>query len=382
MSLLVLKANNTVQSSSESESFAKRIVAWQRVSGRHGLPWQSDRTAYRVWLSEVMLQQTQVITVLPYFERFLNAFPSVQSLAQAPAEQVMALWSGLGYYSRARNLHRCAQQVVSEHCGQFPIERAGLEALPGIGRSTAAAIRVFAHGQRDAILDGNVKRVFCRHFAVEGVPDTPATLRQLWPLAEHELPQTDLVAYTQGLMDLGATVCTRNRPNCSGCPVSETCQAFQTDQVAQLPTRRKKKSLPQRETTIVLAIDAEQQVLVEQRPDSGIWGGLLSLPESDLQADTEIETLLGNAGLSAHVVVDAADASNASQLPPIDHIFTHFKLRLHPVMVRVKFRASQVQEAGLRPLPLGAAAQSALPRPIKALLEAVAAQSDDLWTGQ
>ena len=377
----MLQANNTVQSSSESESFAKRIVAWQGVSGRHGLPWQSDRTAYRVWLSEVMLQQTQVITVLPYFERFLDAFPSLQSLAQAPTEQVLELWSGLGYYSRARNLHRCAQQVVGEYGGQFPVERADLETLPGIGRSTAAAIRVFAHGQRDAILDGNVKRVFCRHFAIEGVPDTPATLRQLWPLAERELPQTDLVAYTQGLMDLGATVCTRNRPDCPACPVSETCRAFQTDQVAQLPTRREKKSLPQRQTTIVLAIDAKQQVLVQQRPDTGIWGGLLSLPESDLQVDTEIETLLSDAGLLAHVVVDAADARNASQLPPIDHAFTHFKLRLHPVMVRVRYRASRVQAAGLRPLPLSAAAQAALPRPIKALLERLAAQSDELRVG-
>jgi len=325
-----------------------------------------------VWLSEVMLQQTQVATVIPYFERFLCAFPTVSALADARAEQVMELWSGLGYYSRARNLLRCAQQIVSEHGGRFPAERAALEALPGIGRSTAAAIRVFAQGERDSILDGNVKRVFCRHFDITGVPDSTTTQRRLWSLAERELPQTDLIAYTQGLMDLGATVCTRHRPECGKCPVRETCRACLTDRVDQLPTRRKRQALPQRETTVVLAIDAAQQVLVQQRPDAGIWGGLLSLPESALDAQTAIESLLDDTGLSALVALtDSSDAS-VQRLAPIEHVFTHFRLRLHPVLVAVRARSAGVQAGGFRPLALQNASGAALPKPIKALLESLA----------
>jgi len=327
-----------------------------------------------------MLQQTQVATVIPYFERFLTAFPTVDALAGAASERVMELWSGLGYYSRARNLHRCAQQIVSEYGGGFPSDRAALEALPGIGRSTAAAIMVFAHGKRDAILDGNVKRVFCRHFAVTGVPDSPATLRQLWPLAERELARSDLVAYTQGLMDLGATVCTRNRPTCEQCPVHQSCEAFKTDRVAELPTRRKRQALPQRETTVLVAVDAELQVFVEQRPDSGIWGGLLSLPESSLDADARIESLLEDTGLAAHVVLREPMAKGVLRLAPIEHAFTHFRLRLHPVLVAVESRPTTLREGGFKSLHLQEATGAALPRPIKGLLERLAAQNNDLWS--
>lgn len=327
-----------------------------------------------------MLQQTQVATVIPYFERFLTVFPTVNALAGAGSEQVMELWSGLGYYSRARNLHRCAQLVVSEHGGEFPSDRAALEALPGIGRSTAAAIMVFAHGMRDAILDGNVKRVFCRHFAVTGLPDSPAILRQLWPLAERELADSNLVAYTQGLMDLGATVCTRNRPACDQCPVSQSCEALKTDRVAELPTRRKRQALPQRETTVLVAIDARQQVLVQQRPDTGIWGGLLSLPESSLAADTRIESLLDDTGLAAHVVLREPGGAGVQRLAPIEHVFTHFRLRLHPVLVAVESRPTTLQEGGFKPLPLQKATGAALPKPIKGLLEELATQNNDLWS--
>ena len=368
-----------------TEAFAHRLLNWFDEFGRNDLPWQHPRAPYRVWVSEIMLQQTQVATVIPYFERFLSAFPTVETLATATSEQVMALWSGLGYYSRARNLHRCAQQLVSEHGGEFPADRVALEALPGIGRSTAAAIMVFAHGRREAILDGNVKRVLCRHFDVVGVPDSPATLRQLWPLAERELAHSNLVGYTQGLMDLGAMVCTRNRPTCGQCPVHQSCEAFKTDRVADLPTRRKRQALPQRETTVVVAVDTRHQVFVQQRPDAGIWGGLLSLPESSLDAETRIESLLDDTGLSAHVVLrqtaglKGLKKAGVQRLTPIEHVFTHFRLRLHPVLVAVESRPTALQEGGFKPLLLQKASGAALPKPIKSLLEELASKRQHLW---
>ena len=358
-------------------SFATRLVAWQHRHGRHDLPWQDPRDAYRVWLSEVMLQQTQVATVIPYFERFLAAFPSLQALAAASTEQVMAQWSGLGYYRRARLLHQCAIAVVEQHGGSFPVERDALVALPGIGRTTAAAIRVFAHGQRDAILDGNVKRVFCRHFAIEGVPDASPTQRILWPLAERELARRDVVAYTQGLMDLGATVCTRSKPACEQCPVADTCQALAQGRINELPSRRTRVVLPWREQTVLVLRDACDRVLLVARPAHGIWGGLLSLPEASLPPASSAAQLLRDAGLHGlGLRRGAARKQPAQVLEPIEHAFTHFRLRLHPVLVMIDddFVATGVADSGgasVRQLALADVGQAPLPAPIKTLLQAL-----------
>ncbi|MEK9721716.1 MAG: A/G-specific adenine glycosylase, partial [Quisquiliibacterium sp.] len=225
---------------------ADKIIKWQAVHGRADLPWQGTRDAYRIWVSEVMLQQTQVGTVLGYYGDFLRRFPDVYSLAGASDQEVMAAWSGLGYYSRARNLHACARQVVNQHHGSFPQSAAQLQELPGIGRSTAAAIAAFAFGERAAILDGNVKRVFCRLFGIEGVPDTSQTLRLLWSIAQRELPANRVERYTQGLMDLGAMLCTRSNPRCDQCPVRRRCQAFIQGRTGELPERKSRGVKPQR----------------------------------------------------------------------------------------------------------------------------------------
>ncbi len=366
--------NSASIDSSVAASLAVRLTEWQRKYGRHHLPWQKPRSDYRVWLSEVMLQQTQVATVIPYFERFLRAFPSLQALAAAPSEQVMEQWSGLGYYSRARNLHRCAQLVVEHHGGKFPCTREALMSLPGIGRSTAAAIMVFAHGQRDAILDGNVKRVFCRHFGITGVPDSAPVLRQLWPVAERELAERNVVAYTQGLMDLGATICLRTKPDCDRCPIAGTCQAFQQDRVHELPTRRKRASLPQRQTTVLVLLNERREVLLQLRPDTGIWGGLLSLPESGLPPDSRSIAHLQDCGLGSMVAQSGHAGMSGPELAPINHTFTHFKLTLRPVVIRVSASMPALNDstAGLaRFVSLSQIETAALPRPIKTLLTRV-----------
>ena len=258
--------------------FSEQLIRWQKKHGRHALPWQNTRDAYRIWLSEIMLQQTQVAAVIPYYQRFLERFPDVAGLATAPAEDVMALWSGLGYYSRARNLHQCAKRVMSEHGGRFPDDPALLAELPGIGRSTAAAIAAFAYGARAAILDGNVKRVFTRVFGVEGFPGDKAVETQLWRRAVALLPARGVEAYTQGLMDLGATLCTRSSPACETCPLAARCVALHTGRVEQLPTRKSKAAIPERQTAMLVVLDGDD-VLFQRRPQRGIWGGLLSLPE-------------------------------------------------------------------------------------------------------
>ena len=272
-------------------SFSDAIIAWQKVHGRHTLPWQNTRNAYLVWLSEIMLQQTQVSAVLGYYARFLERFPTVQSLAEAPVEDVMAQWSGLGYYTRARNLHKCAQRVVAEYGGVFPSDPLLLADLPGIGRSTAAAIAAFSSGTRAAIMDGNVKRVFARVFGIDTYPGERKTEEAMWRRAEALLPETGIEAYTQGLMDMGATLCTRSSPSCERCPMQSRCVAFATDRTRDLPVRKPKKASPEKQA-IMLAIVDDGQVLLEQRPATGIWGGLMSLPELDghvLAEDDDIE---------------------------------------------------------------------------------------------
>ncbi|MDR2881621.1 MAG: A/G-specific adenine glycosylase, partial [Azoarcus sp.] len=284
-----------------------RLIAWQHNHGRHGLPWQGTRDPYRIWLSEIMLQQTQVATVIPYYARFLERFPDAATLAAAPVEEVMALWSGLGYYARARNLHRAACAVMEEHGGHFPVTATVLAGLPGIGRSTAAAIAAFASSERTAILDGNVKRVLCRVFGIEGFPGERAVEERLWALAESLLPENaeDIGIYIQAQMDLGATVCTRTRPNCEACPLATQCVAHATKRVAELPTARSRKTPPRR-TTRMAVVMLGNSVLLERRPPAGIWGGLLTLPEIPEGTDTD-DWVLRSFGI---------DRASARALPP------------------------------------------------------------------
>ncbi len=352
------------QATVASPSFAATLIAWQRQHGRNDLPWQNTRDAYRIWLSEIMLQQTQVSTVLPYFQRFLERFPDVKQLAAADLDEVLQLWSGLGYYSRARNLHRAAQQVVAEHGGRFPQEREVLETLPGIGRSTAAAIAAFAYGRREAILDGNVKRVLARYGAVAGFPGDKKAADRLWALAETLLPDTDIErgieSYTQGLMDLGATLCTRT-PDCARCPVRAGCAALAQGAVASYPASRPKRINPTRQTGMLLLVH-RGRVLLRQRPPMGLWGGLWVFPEMDGRDEEEGHSVAARLGCE----LDTLEA-----LPPLRHAFTHFTLDITPLLGRVKAVQPAVNSGGNRWLGLEEALAAAVPTPVRTLLERV-----------
>jgi len=338
------------------DSFAARLVRWQRRHGRHDLPWQGTRDAYRIWLSEVMLQQTQVAAVVPYFERFVERFPTVGALAAAKEDDVLALWSGLGYYARARNLHRAAKDVLARCDGRFPVRLDAVLELPGVGRSTAAAIVAFATGEPHAILDGNVKRVLARHAGIAGDPSSAAVAAMLWQAAAARLPTRDIEAYTQGLMDLGASVCARE-PRCDMCPVATDCVARIEDRTAQLPGR-KKRAEPGRKRTSMLVIVSGGEVLLEKRPPSGIWGGLWSLPEAPARARPS-QAALRAWGL---------EMTRAKKLEAFEHAFSHFTLEVTPWRVDVKHGA---RVAGDRPttwLALSETASAALPAPVKSLL--------------
>lgn len=336
--------------------FSARLIAWQRANGRHDLPWQNTRDPYRIWLSEIMLQQTQVSAVIPYYQRFLERFPDLASLAAAPIDPVLEAWSGLGYYARARNLHRCAREIVDRHGGSFPRTGEALALLPGIGRSTAAAIAAFAFGERAAILDGNVKRVLSRCFAIEGFPGQAAAERQLWALAENLLPPDGIEAYTQGLMDLGASLCARSRPRCGECPLDGLCLARRDGRQAELPTARPKKERPERDSAVVLFTDG-QLVGLQRRPPHGLWGGLLAPPEGEASA------LAARHGL--HPLAAPED------LPVLKHGFTHFRLNLHASYCRIAPPGLQAGEspAGLEWIELDPGKSHALPAPVRTLLE-------------
>ena len=351
----------------EDPEFSADVVRWQKTHGRHALPWQNTRDAYRIWLSEIMLQQTQVAAVIPYYQRFLERFPDVATLASAPAEDVMSHWSGLGYYSRARNLHRCAQRVQAEYDGVFPADPALLADLPGIGRSTAAAISAFAYGTRAAILDGNVKRVFCRVFGIEGFPGAKPVEDQLWRRAEALLPRDDMQSYTQGLMDLGATLCTRSRPACERCPLAHRCVAFASGRTAELPVRKPKKAVPERHT-VMLVIEDDGHVLLEQRPGTGIWGGLLSLPE--VAADDDCERGI------ARAVAPFGILASHQRLQPFSHGFTHFKLHVAPYRVSLSRRHLMAGQAEHVWYPVGKLAEGPLPAPVKKLLLELLGKAD------
>jgi len=352
-------------------TFSARVIEWQLRHGRHDLPWQGTSDPYRIWLSEVMLQQTQVATVVPYFERFVKRFPDLLMLAAAPLDAVLAVWAGLGYYSRARNLHRCAQQIVVLHGGAFPRSAATLARLPGIGRSTAAAIAAFAYGERVAILDGNVKRVLARHFGVEGHPGAAATERELWRHAESQLPVTGIDAYTQGLMDLGATLCLRRQPRCTACPVQTTCIAKRDDRIDALPAPRPSRSRPLRAAILALVSDGRGVMLLERRAPSGIWGGLLSAPEFDPDlSDAELERAMAlRFGLRGEVI---------HQGDAVRHEFTHYSFLMQPRVVRVVDALAVSEASGLEWLPAGAVEHAALPAPVRRLLRALLVDSREI----
>ncbi len=351
--------------------FSQAVIDWQQQHGRHALPWQNTRDAYRIWLSEIMLQQTQVTAVLDYYARFLARFPTLQALAEAPSEDVMAQWSGLGYYTRARNLHACAKRVVADYASQFPSDPALLAELPGIGRSTAAAIAAFSSGTRAAILDGNVKRVFARVFGIDQYPGLKPVEDDLWRRAVALLPAEGIEAYTQGLMDLGATLCTRSRPDCIRCPLRSRCVAHATGRTAELPVRKDNKAVPEKHASLLVIVDAGE-VLLEQRGASGIWGGLLSLPEVDGHAT--------QAGVDQDMLTRAAsafgDVEELAALLPLVHGFTHYKLHIAPFRVALGARGA-LDERHVW-WQLSDIARAPLPAPVKKLLIDVAAP--DLFT--
>jgi A/G-specific adenine glycosylase len=313
-------------------SFSSRLLQWFDEYGRKDLPWQQGITAYRVWVSEIMLQQTQVQTVIPYFNRFIASFPDIATLADAPQDSVLSHWSGLGYYARARNLHKAAQQIRDQHSGEFPSDYDDVLELPGIGRSTAGAILSIAHQQRHAILDGNVKRVLARHETIEGWPGKSAVLKDLWIVAERNTPQSRVADYTQGIMDLGATLCTRTRPSCERCPVRHDCAALQADTVSDYPGRKPKVAKPLRHTTMILA-SVNGQVYLEKRPEAGIWGGLWSLPELD---DRGVQDWCNS-------VLGSAIAETVSW-SVLRHSFSHYDLDIQPIVVRVASSAGTVAD--------------------------------------
>jgi A/G-specific adenine glycosylase len=338
-------------------SFAARLVAWQKRCGRHDLPWQRTRDAYRIWLSEIMLQQTQVATVVPYYQRFVASFPEVRMLAAAPLDRVLEHWSGLGYYRRAHRLHAAARAIVARHGGAFPRDAQTIATLPGIGRSTAAAIAAFAFGARGAILDGNVRRLLARHRGIAGYPGEKKVEEALWRHAEALLPRRGIEAYTQGLMDLGATICTRARPRCGECPVATDCIARREGKIAELPTPRPRKALPQRGVRVLL-IERAGTILFEKRPAAGIWAGLWSLPELAVDDDVARQC---KARFAADVVVGKA-------LAPIEHGFTHFRLTLHPQRIALRRWPARAEAPGLVWLTRDDALAAALPAPIKMLI--------------
>jgi A/G-specific adenine glycosylase len=351
----------------DAGQFAPRLLEWFGLHGRTHLPWQKEPTSYRVWVSEVMLQQTQVATVIPFFERFMSRFPDVGSLGTAPLDEVLHQWTGLGYYARARNLHQSAKQVLQQYEGQLPEDFEALHALPGIGRSTAGAILALSCGQRHAILDGNVKRVLTRVFGIEGDPGTTSLLNTLWRQAELVTPGQMVGAYTQAIMDLGATVCTRSRPACTACPMQSGCVAAHQGRQAELPGRKRKKVRPARAAVLLLAeseCDGSPAVLVERRPASGIWGGLWSPPQF-ADEPAALEWCRREFGEPQRI---------GKPLATIEHAFTHFDLRLQPLRVRV-LQPNEVREADDRlwyrlhmPQRLG------LPQPIRQLFTRMLAE--------
>ncbi len=314
--------------------FSATLLDWFVHNGRKDLPWQQSRDPYAVWVSEIMLQQTQVATVIPYFRRFLERFPDIETLARASIDEVLHLWTGLGYYARGRNLHRAAQVIAASHNGHFPRTLEAACALPGIGRSTAGAILAFAYGQRHPILDGNVKRVLARYHGVSGWPGARAVERQLWALAEAHMTEAQIENYTQAIMDLGATICRRIRPDCGSCPLDRGCVAFSQGNPGDYPGSARRRPLPVKQVQMILLRDRQGKVLLQQRPPSGVWGGLWGFPECDptVDASTWCRTAFG-----LEIALDAP-------WPLLRHRFSHFRLDITPIPAHVLRTNTKVME--------------------------------------
>ncbi|MGY0399858.1 MAG: A/G-specific adenine glycosylase [Ostreibacterium sp.] len=324
-------------------NFSTRVLTWFNHHGRQHLPWQQKINLYRIWVSEIMLQQTQVATVIPYFNRFMDSFPTLSALENANIDQVLSHWAGLGYYSRARNLHKAAQIIRERHKGIFPEKIDDVIALPGIGKSTAGAILSLACRQRHSILDGNVKRVLSRHQLINGIPNQPATLKKQWAIAEKLTPEKNCHHYTQAMMDLGSMICTRTKPDCQNCPIHADCGAYLNRRINDYPNKKPKKTLPEKSTIMLILLDQEE-VYLEKRPSKGIWGGLWSLPEV---TESTIDTFLTQQHLSK---------IKQRQLDIYTHTFTHYRLHITPVLIEVTalnngYSKAQLDNMGL-PTPI------------------------------
>ena len=338
--------------------FSDQLLAWFDSHGRHDLPWQQEPTPYHVWLSEIMLQQTQVVTVVPYYNRFLDKFPTIELLANADIDDVLSNWAGLGYYARGRNLHRAAKMICDNFDGELPADKEELLTLPGIGRSTAGAIMALAFKQHHTILDGNVKRVLCRFYAVARWSGESAVEKQLWQLAEDLTPENNVARYTQAIMDLGATICTRSNPKCDICPVSLECLARKQEAQDKYPAPKPKKAIPIRETVFLLLENRKGEMLLQKRPATGIWGGLWCFPECSPDDDIE-ECLLANTGFSGSII---------QKLSVIKHRLTHFRMDILPIHLKVK-QCNNVREIDKqRWYMTGDALEFGVPTPVKNLL--------------
>ena len=346
--------------------FAKQLITWQKQFGRHDLPWQNTTDPYAIWVSEIMLQQTQVVAVIGYYSKFMRRFPDIATLANATQEEVLQHWSGLGYYSRARNLHKAAIGIMEAHSGQFPQDFDTIQTLPGIGRSTAAAIASFAFNQIQTILDGNVKRVLARHFLIEGWPSVPKIENQLWALAEKLLPKQNMVAYTQGLMDLGATLCTRSKPKCSACPLLNSCEAYKQQRMHELPTPKPRKAIPEKYTTMLIFLHGDK-VMLEKRPPTGVWGGLWSFPEIETNSNVEAIASIETLAETSFGMTTQAD----KRLPLLTHAFTHFKLHIQPQPLTVLQLDAKVCETGQIWLSIDDAMGAAIPTPVRKILQSL-----------
>jgi A/G-specific adenine glycosylase len=354
--------------------FSQQVLQWYAQHGRKDLPWQHPRSGYRVWLSEIMLQQTQVTTVIPYFKRFIQAYPSIKKLANAELDSVLHLWTGLGYYARARNLHKAANIICANYAGRLPRTREVLQQLPGIGRSTAGAILSLAYDQPQAILDGNVKRVLARYHAIQGWPGQANVEQQLWQVAEQYVPAHAAANYTQAMMDLGAMICTRTQPKCMQCPLHKNCLAYQTQQVQKFPFKKPKVTKPFKQTYFLMLFDAvNSTVLLYQRPATGIWGGLWSFPEVASEQDIYH-------WYQAHAS-HQLQASQLTYLAPFRHSFTHFHLDIHPVMIYFDKKDYQpIEEHAVTWYDLQQTAAQGLSAPVKRLLQKL--KSEHLQIGK
>lgn len=345
------------------DSFSQRLLRWYSRNGRHDLPWQQQRTPYRVWVSEIMLQQTRVETVIPYYQSFMQQFPTVQALANAELDSVLHLWTGLGYYARARNLHRAAIKIVHEHAGRVPMSMDELTELPGIGRSTAGAILALSANQRHSILDGNVRRVLARHRGIGGWPGKAEVLRELWNVADACTPAAQVADYTQAIMDLGATVCLKSKPQCPLCPVADDCYARLHNRQQDYPGKKPRKALPVKKTVFAILENSHGDIMLQQRPLTGIWGGLWSFPECSPEENIE-NWLTAQLGYTARAVREMA---------PFRHTFSHYHLDIVPVHIHVGEGSAGVADndryiwySPAKTRKLGLAA------PVKSLLEQLA----------